>query len=97
MNVFQVWMLIGLPALALAAAMFIRRSSWRAYVGYGALILGFAGMAVYDRMSAGVFGGLAALFFAAGRGGSIERVDLRENEEGVPDASLTPARRSSGT
>ena len=94
MNVFQVWMLIGLPTLALAAAMFIRRSSWRAYVGYAALILGFAGTAAYDRMSAGVFGGLAALFFAAGRGGRLEGVDLREDEEGVPDASLTPARRS---
>ncbi len=93
MNVLQVWMLIGIPALAIAGAMFIRRSSWRAYVGYAAMLAGFGGMAVYDRTSAAVFGGLMALLYAAGRGGSLEKHDLREDEEGVEDASLLPSRR----
>lgn len=94
MNTLQVWMLIGLPALALAGAMFVRHSSWRAYVGYAALLGGFAGVAVYDRTSAAVFGGLVALLYAAGRGGAVENQEDRSNEEGVPDAALTPARRT---
>ncbi len=93
MNVLQVWMLIGVPALALAGAMFVRRSSWRATLGYVALLAGFGGMAVYDRSSAAVFGGLTALLYAAGRGGSIEKVSLRQNEAGVEDAALYPTRR----
>lgn len=97
MNTLQVWMLIGVPALALAGAMFIRRSSWRSLVGYAALLVGFGAMAVYDRTSAAIFGGLIALVYAAGRGGSIERVATRDNEEGVEDAALHPNRRRGGT
>lgn len=94
MNTLQVWMLIGIPSLALAGAMFVRRSSWRALVGYAALLGGFGGMAVFDRASAAVFGGLIALLYAAGRGGVIERQGTRDNEEGMPDAALPPARRA---
>ena len=97
MNTLQVWMLIGLPTLALAGAMFVRRSSWQSYVGYAALLAGFGGMAVYDRTSAAVFGGLTALLYAAGRGGSIERVGVSDNELGVEDAALHPSRRRGGT
>lgn len=97
MNVLQVWLLIGIPSLALAGAMFVRRSSWRALVGYAALLLGFAGMAVYDRVSATVFGGLVALLYAAGRGGSIEGDALRQDEQGVEDAALHPSRRRGTT
>jgi hypothetical protein len=96
-NVLQVWMLIGIPALALAGAMFVRRSAWRALVGYVALLAGFGGMAVYDRTSAAVFGGLMALLYGAGRGGSIEGHDLRRDVEGVEDAALLPSRRRGGT
>lgn len=94
MDVLQVWMLIGIPALALAGAMFVRRSPWRAAVGYLVLLAGFGGMAVYDRANAAVFGGLIALLFAAGRGGSLEREELRRNEQAVPDAALYPPRRT---
>ncbi|MGI9015698.1 MAG: hypothetical protein ACR2HR_01095 [Euzebya sp.] len=93
MNVLQVWLLIGIPAAALACAMFIRRSPWRAMVGYAALLVGFGGLAVYDRTSAAVFGGVTALVYAAGRGGAVEREQLHENEEGVEDAALHPRRR----
>ena len=94
MNVLQVWMLIGVPALALAGALFVRRSPWRSVVGYAVLFAGFGGMAVYDRANAAVFGGLIALLYAAGRGGSIERIDTRADELAVPDASLHPKRRA---
>lgn len=97
MNVLQVWVLIGIPALALAGAMFVRRSSWRALVGYAALLAGFGGMAVYDRTSAAVFGGFVALLYAAGRGGAMERQSLREDIVGVEDAALLPSRRRGGT
>ncbi|CAN5635122.1 hypothetical protein BH24ACT15_BH24ACT15_18520 [soil metagenome] len=97
MNTLQVWMLIGIPTLMLAAAMFVRRSPWRSYIGYAALLAGFAGMAVYSRTSAAVFGGLTALLYAAGRGGTLERQSLRQDEEGVEDAALHPARRFGGT
>jgi hypothetical protein len=93
-NSLQVWMLIGIPSLALAGAAFVRRGTVGSIIGYAALLGGFAGMAVYDRTSAAVFGGLTALLYAAGRGGAIERQDQRVNEEGVPDAALTPSRRS---
>jgi hypothetical protein len=96
-NVLQVWMLIGIPALALAGAMFVRRSTWRSLVGYAALLAGFGGMAVYDRTSAAVFGGLVALLYAAGRGGSLERDDPRVDVLGVEDAALLPSRRRGGT
>lgn len=94
MNSLQVWMLIGIPALALAGAMFVRRSSWLALVGYAAMLGGFGGMAVFDRTSAAVFGGMIALLYASGRGGSVERLATRDNEEGVPDAALPPDRRA---
>lgn len=97
MNTLQVWMLIGLPALALASAMFVHRSTRLAYVGYAALLAGFGGMAVYDRTSAALFGGLTALMYAAGRGGSIERVPVTDNELGVEDAALHPKRRRGGS
>ncbi|CAN5406633.1 hypothetical protein BH23ACT9_BH23ACT9_31340 [soil metagenome] len=94
MTILQAWMLIGIPALALAGAAFIRRSFAGSAIGYVALLAGLGGMAVYDRFSAAVFGGVVALLFAAGRGGSIEREPDRMNEEGVPDAALHPTRRS---
>jgi hypothetical protein len=96
-DVLQVWMLIGIPALGLAGAMFVRRSPTRSLVGYAALLAGFAGMAVYSRASAGVFGGLVALLYAAGRGGSIERQAVGEDELHVEDAALLPSRRRGGT
>lgn len=98
MNTLQVWMLIGIPALALAAAMFIRRSPWRSGIGYAALLAGFAGMVAYEHiLSAAVFGALTALLYAAGRGSTLERQPLYEDEEGVEDAALHPARRRGDT
>ena len=94
MTTLQAWMLIGLPSLALAGAMFVNHSPFRSLIGYVALLAGFGGLAYYDRVSAVVLGGVVALFYAAGRGGSVERVDTRANERGVEDAALHPARRA---
>lgn len=96
MDVLQVWMLIGIPALALAGALWLRHSPWRAALGYGVMLAGFFGMAYYDRVSAAVFGGLIALVYAAGRGGSIESQDDHQDEYGVPNEALLPSRRVAG-
>lgn len=69
MNVVQAWLVIGIPALLLALTCLVGRSPGRAALGYLALVGGFLGMAVTDRVSAGVFGGLLVLIYAAGRGG----------------------------
>ncbi len=94
MDVLQVWMLIGVPSIVLGAALLMRRSSWRSLLGYAVLFAGFGGMAAYDRANAAVFGGLIALVFAAGRGGSMEHDDTRADEFAVPDAALHPSRRA---
>lgn len=93
MDVLQAWMLIGIPTLALAGALFVRRSPWRSLVGYVVLLAGFGGMAYYDRASAAVLGGLVALLYAAGRGTALERTASGADEAGVPDAALHPSRR----
>ena len=94
MDVLQVWLVMGIPGLALTGAMFFRRSPWMSLIGYAAVFATFGGMAVYHRASAAVFASLAALLYAAGRGGAVEGAQDRTNEEGVPDAALLPSRRS---
>jgi hypothetical protein len=64
------WLFFGIPTLALGAAMFVGRSTWRSLVGYALLATGFATMTVFDRASGAVFGAAIALVYAAGRGGS---------------------------
>lgn len=93
MTPVQAWLVIGVPALVLGVALFVRRSPVRSALGYLVLFGAFAGLAAYHRPSAALFGGLIALLYAAGRGGRMERVDVREDEEGVPDEALHPARR----
>jgi hypothetical protein len=78
-TILQVWLLFGLPALLLGLALFIGRSPWRAALGYVVLLAGFATVAVFDRASGAVFGGILALLYAAGRGGTTEgRPELSE-------------------
>ena len=93
MDPLVVWLVIGIPALVLAAALFLRPSYWRALAGYVVLGLAFALTAAFHRPSAAVFGGLIALLVAAGRGTAVERADVHPDEEGVPDEALHPRRR----
>jgi hypothetical protein len=71
-TLLQLWLFVGIPALALALALFVGRSRWRSLAGYVVLIVGFGVMVVFDRASAAVFGGLLALVYASGRGGDSE-------------------------
>lgn len=76
------WLLVGIPALALGLTLFVGRSPVRTLLGYLVLALGFGVMAVFDRPSAAILGGVLALLYAAGRGGPMERDD-RPDDVGV--------------
>jgi hypothetical protein len=93
MNPLQVWLIVGIPALTIGLALFLRRSPVRALLGYTVLAIGFFVVSIYHRPSGAVFGGLLALLYAAGRGGAMERGDSQPNETGVPNAALHPFRR----
>lgn len=82
MSLLQAWLMIGVPGLVLGMGLFVVRSPARAMAGYVVLVATFVGMALVDRMSAAVVGGLLALLYAAGRGGDLEREE-RDDGEGV--------------
>jgi hypothetical protein len=91
-SIWQAWLLVGLPSLLLGLTLFVGRSPWRAGAGYAVLAAGFGGMAVVDRASAAVLGGLLSLLFAAGRGGATEVAGAerrREEESAVPGWAAT--------
>ena len=71
-SVLQAWLVAGIPSLAISLLLFVGRSPVRALLGYAVLAAGFAFMVSVDRASAAVFGGLLALLYATGRGGSME-------------------------
>lgn len=85
MTILQAWLLVGLPALLLGLTLFVGRSRWRTGAGYAVLAAGFGGMALVDRSSAAVFGGLLSLLFAAGRGGRDEAAPGDQ----APDAGVS--------
>ena len=72
MSVLQAWLVAGVPSLAISLLLFVGRSPVRALLGYAVLAAGFAFMVTVDRASAAAFGGLLALLYATGRGGTME-------------------------
>lgn len=93
MTAVQAWLLVGIPTLVLALALFLRPTGLRAAAGYAVLLAGFVAMTFWHRASGALFGGLVALLYAAGRGGAGRRSGPGPDEEGVPDAALPPHRR----
>lgn len=73
LGVLQAWLLIGLPALVAAIGLSLKRTPVAGMLAFLAVAAGFGAMAMADRASAGVFGLLLALLYAAGRGGAGER------------------------
>ncbi|MBA2529979.1 MAG: hypothetical protein H0V19_08480 [Euzebyales bacterium] len=92
MGILQVWLVVGVPALALAAALFYGRSRLRTGLGYLVLLGAFAAMTAVDRSSGAVIGGLIALLYAAGRGGEADREEVDTSTIAVPDDVRRPAR-----
>lgn len=82
MTLLQLWLFVGIPALALALAMFVGRSRWRSLLGYAALVVGFGVMTAFHGPSGAVLGTLLALVYASGRGGDREREYDRWSDTG---------------
>lgn len=83
MDVLQVWMLIGVPGLVIAVALFVGRSMLRAWLGYGvlaALIATFF-LTPGGGVSAAVIGAIAVVFVANGRGTRLDRSYREHHEE----------------
>lgn len=91
MNVVQVWLVFGIPALLLGLALFVGRSQARAMLGYLVLLAGFGTVAAFHRASGAVFGGILALLYAAGEGGrrDVETGDVVSDVPGMAAADRT--------
>lgn len=84
-SVLQVWLLVGIPVLAIAVALFAAPSPGRKLLGYLVLAVGFAVLAVVDGASGAVFGAILALLYAAGQG-----LPPRPDGKGAGPASPAP-------
>ena len=96
MSILQVWLVVGLPALLVAFALFYGRSRIRTFLGYMALLVAFGALLTVDRASAAVVGGIGALLYAAGRGGQAESETRDTSTIAVPDVVRRPARQRGG-
>jgi hypothetical protein len=83
MDVVQTWLLVGVPGLCIAAALFVGRSVGRAWIGYAvlaALIVLFV-ITPGGSISAALIGAIAVVFVANGRGTSSDRAYREHHEE----------------
>lgn len=93
MGVLEGWLVVGVPGLVLALALFTMQRRRLAWAGYAVLVVAFGLLAAADRASAGVFGGVLALLYAAGRGGHGERDPaVPPGAESVPEVTRRVAR-----
>ncbi|MEX0592119.1 MAG: hypothetical protein WD358_02445 [Nitriliruptoraceae bacterium] len=82
MDVLQAWIVVGVPGLVVAGALFVGRSWLRALLGYAtlvALVVTFA-MIPAGAPSAVVIGVVGALVLAMGRGTRIDRIRPEHHE-----------------
>jgi len=91
-SILQAWLVVGLPGLALALALFYGRSRIRTALGYLVLLATFGVLAFVDRGSAAAIGLIAALLYAAGRGGSADATPEDTSTVAVPDTVRRTAR-----
>jgi hypothetical protein len=92
MDAAQTWLVVGIPALLLACALFYGRSRLRTRLGYVALLGAFAALTAVDRASGAVVGGIIALLYAAGRGGQMESETRNTSLVAMPDTVRNPVR-----
>ena len=85
MGVLQVWLVVGIPVLIIGLVLFASRSPVRKLIGYLILAAGFVVVALVDRASAAVFGGVLALLYAAGQG-----LSRRDDDSGTESAAPAP-------
>ena len=96
MSTLQAWLVVGIPGLIAAFALFYGRSRVRAFVGYLVLAVVFVVMMTVDRASGAAVGGLAALLYGAGRGGDAESEDVDTSRIAVPDEVRRTAKHRTG-
>lgn len=70
MDPLQAWLVVGVPALVVTAALFVGHSAIRSALGYLVLALTVVFFLVVpdDRVSAALFGFVGVFLLAAGRG-----------------------------
>lgn len=83
MDVLQAWILIGVPGVVIAAALFVGRSVVRAWLGYAVLAALVATFLVIPGggVSAAVIGAIGVVFVANGRGTHLDRTYREHHEE----------------
>jgi hypothetical protein len=91
-TILQAWLVVGIPGLVLALALFYGPSRLRTTLGYAVLLVVFGLMATVDRGSAAFIGGIAALLYAAGRGGEAESRGENTSTIAVPEQVRRPVR-----
>ena len=93
MDPLQAWLVVGLPALAIVAGMFARRSPLLTAIGYLVLAVTFIFFLVVpeDPVSASAVGIGAILLVASGRGGAEETEEEHVEMPMWLDASGAPA------
>lgn len=96
MSILQAWLVVAIPLLITACALFYGRSRIRTALGYVALLVAFGFMVTVDPGSAAVIGVLAALAYAAGRGGQAESEVQDTSTIAVPDSTRRTARFRTG-
>lgn len=96
MSILQLWLVVGVPALIAAAALFYGQSRLRTAAGYAVLLAAFGVMVAVDPASGAAVGVIAALLYAAGRGGEAEGDRQDTSRIAVPDNVRRPARHRSG-
>lgn len=83
MDTLQTWIVVGVPGLVTAVALFVGRSRLRALIGYAVLLaVVIAFLMVPDAISAAVVGIIAFLLVAIGRGQTDDQyLEHHENRE----------------
>lgn len=74
MDLLQAWIVVGVPALVIAAGLFVGRSRTRALLGYGVLVALIAYLVTIPGggLSAALVGLIGVLFVATGRGTDLD-------------------------
>ena len=82
MDILQSWLIVGVPALLVVAAMFVGNAAWRAWVGYVVLAAAVVFFVVVpaDGVSAAIFGLIGVLLVANGRGTGVDRGKLEHHQ-----------------
>ena len=82
MDPLQLWLVVGVPGLVAAAALFVGRSRLRAWIGYAVLVALVAAFAVTPGgvLSAAAIGAIVVVLVANGRG-TYKDATYREHHE----------------